>query len=123
VVDGSCGGIEDGPGGSVGVGLKGRGQLGFECARVIYAVSLGEHAEVSVLALTRSGSVIGAQQGLAVKHTSLVWSLVSTFMNAGRCSPRLLVTVGARVSRSRTPFVSQGRCSRDNEVDRHLVPL
>jgi len=90
-------------------------------------VSLGEHAEVSVLALTRGGSVIGAQQELAVEHTSLMWSgtrsLVSTVMNAVRCSPRLLVTVGARVSRSRTPFVSQGRCSRDNEVDRHLVPL
>jgi len=79
------------------------------------------------LALTRSGSVIGAQQELAVEHTSLVWSgtrsLVSTVINAGRCSSRMLVTVGARVSLSRTPFVSQGRCSRDDEVDRHLVPL
>lgn len=86
-------------------------------------MSLGEHAGVSALALTRSGSVIGAQQELAVEHTSLVWSLVSTVMNAGLCPPRLLITVGARVSRSRTPFVSQGRCSRDNEVDPHLVPL
>ena len=91
-------------------------------------MSLSEHAEVSVWALTRSGSVIGAQQELAVEHTTLVWSgtrtLVSTVMNDGRCSPRLLVTVGARVSRSRTPSLSQGRCSRDNnEVDRHVVPL
>jgi len=98
-----------------------------EYARIIYAVFLGERAGVSVLALTRSGSVIGAQQALAVEHTLLVWSktrsLVSTVMNAGRCSLRLLVTVGARLSRSRTPVVSQGRCSPDNEVDRHLVPL
>jgi len=72
-------------------------------------------------------SVIGAQQELATEHTSLMWSeirsLVSTVMNGCRCSPRLLGTVGARVSRSRTPFVSQGRCPRDNEVDRHSVLL